>query len=62
LCVCSGQVLAATQGRTVAIALGSDVVEQGAVKMTSRDSDKATGYSSLRQASYAVGTGVLFPG
>ena len=29
--MCSGQVLAATQGRTVAIALGSDVAEQGAV-------------------------------
>jgi hypothetical protein len=44
MCVCSGQVLAATQGRTVAVALGSDVVEQDAVKQNdSRDSNKATG-------------------
>jgi hypothetical protein len=56
--VCSGQVVAVPS-----VALGSDVAEQGAVKMAAGIAIRlqAGGKSSLRQASYSVGTGILFP-
>jgi hypothetical protein len=48
----------------LAVALGSDVAEQGAVKMAAGVAIRlqAGRKSSLRLASYSVGTGVLFPG